>query len=334
MQTPLLTPRNNQIKILWVTDPWLTLDYSKDTTLRLMLEAINMGIPTYWSASDQLLSTKTPGKILAVEITKDLKDFDFSTLILTQFSVSNFQQIHFRVDPPVDEQYCKLIDDLILAGAHASQILNPPLLIKNQSEKIPPTDLALYTPRLKTIKDQSEIQDLEKMFAHDQEIVSKPLHLAQSIGVKKHPTPKNRAEWQNLITELTLNYTQEILIEEYLPEINQGEVRMWFSGKKFIAALKKFPKTGDFRVLIDEGSRITPHTLTKDEEIIAEAIGNSLHKQGILLAAIDLIGNKICDYNITSPGLLVQLEAVHDGKNFAKDVLIQALQFPAQRDHE
>ena len=109
---------------------------------------------------------------------------------------------------------------------------------------------------------------------------------------------------------------------------------MWFAGERFIAALKKHPKAGDFRVLIDEGSRVESYTLNSYEEKIASDIGRTLKKQGILLAAIDLIGDKICDYNITSPGLLVQLEKVHGGKNFAREILIQALQFRAQRDHE
>ena len=109
---------------------------------------------------------------------------------------------------------------------------------------------------------------------------------------------------------------------------------MWFAGEKFNSALKKYPKTGDFPVLIDEGSKVSAYTLSRDEEKIATDIGKTLKKQGILLAAIDLIGNKICDYNITSPGLLVQLEQVHGGKNFAKEILVQALQYHAQKAHE
>jgi len=184
------------------------------------------------------------------------------------------------------------------------------------------------------IQNEDTVVQLQNLFAHDTEIVSKPLHLAQSIGVKKHSTPKNHHEWHELLKSLTVNFTQEVLIEEYLPEINQGEVRMWFAGEKFIAALKKFPKNGDFRVLIDEGSKVAAHSLTTEEEAIAIKIGKSLKNQGIFLAAIDLIGNKICDYNITSPGLLVQLEQVHGGKNLAKEILNQALSFRAQKDHE
>jgi glutathione synthase len=327
-----------EVKMLWITDPWSTLDHSQDTTLRLMHEAINMGISTYWSASDQLFSSTTTGSILAVELKKSNSPLDLSNVVLTPFPLSSFQQIHNRIDPPVDENYRHLIDTLISRGAKEFQILNPPQLLKNQSEKIPPSDLQQYIPRLKVVQNAEDVFELEKLFSKDAEVISKPLHLAQSIGVRKHPTPQNQQEWTTLIENLTLHFTQEILFEEYLPQIDQGEVRMWFTGKHFIAALKKYPKTGDFRVLIDEGSRVAAHTLTIEEQKIATAIGLSLEKQGILLAAIDLIGNKICDYNITSPGLLVQLEKVHGGKNFAKDVLKEllnrALEYPVMTDHE
>ncbi len=337
MQTPSLTLQGDHVKMLWITDPWSTLDQSKDTTLRLMLEAINMGIPTYWSASDQLFSTTIPGHVMALDLSthsKDLGSLDLSQSKLQPFPLSIFQQIHDRIDPPVDELYRKIIDQLIAHGAKKSQILNPPELLKNQSEKVPPLDLFEYTPRMQIIQNEIDIHLLEKLFSNDLEIVSKPLHLAQSIGVEKHPVPKNSSDWKHLISKLTNQYTQEILIEEFLPEINLGEVRMWFAGSQLIAALKKFPKSGDFRVLIDEGSRVAAYHLSDEEKIIAQKIGLSLQKQGILLAAVDLIGNKICDYNITSPGLLVQLEQVHGGKNFAKEILIQALQYPALKDHE
>lgn len=333
MKTPSFTLEGDH-KLLWITDPWSTLDQSKDTTLRLMLEAINMGIPTFWSATDHLFSTEIPDHIVAVELKKEMLPLELSAPQFTPFALSSFQQIHYRVDPPVDENYCHFINQMLSNGASEKQILNPPQLIKNQSEKIPPADLIEYTPRMIVVQNETNITQIEKLFPHDTEIVSKPLHLAQSIGVKKHIKPKTTQEWKTLLSNLTENFTQEVLLEEYLPEINQGEVRMWFAGDQFIAALKKFPKNGDFRVLIDEGSKVSAHTLTNEEVIIAQKIGNSLKKQGIFLAAIDLIGNKICDYNITSPGLLVQLEQVHGGKNFAKEILIQALSFRARMDHE
>jgi glutathione synthase len=146
------------------------------------------------------------------------------------------------------------------------------------------------------------------------------MNLAQSIGVKKWSVPKSAESFIEILKAETLNWTIPILVEEYLAEIANGEVRMWFAFGKFIAALKKHPKAGDFRVLIDEGSKVEAYTLSADEVSIAEEVGRSLVKQGVGMAAIDFISGKICDYNLTSPGLLIQLETVH-GKNLAKDII-------------
>jgi hypothetical protein len=110
----------------------------------------------------------------------------------------------------------------------------------------------------------------------------------------------------------------------YCEKISNGEVRMWFAMGRFIGALKKFPVSGDFRVLIDEGSRIEAHHPDATEIKLTEEIGHALRKRRIALAAVDFISGKISDFNITSPGLLVQLEEVH-GLNLAERVMLELL---------
>lgn len=324
MQTP---------SFLWITDPWSTLDHSKDTTLRLMQEAIKMGIPTFWTASDILFSGEFPDMVMTADFSNGIPN-SFESFRFQPTSLSRFQQIHDRIDPPVDDHYCAILDGLIQRGAREEQILNPPSMLKFQSEKIPPTELMHFAPKMTIVEKEADAFQAEILFKSDSEIVSKPLNLAQSVGVMKHPTPQSMEEWNQLCSTLTSGYSQKVLIEEYLPQIHDGETRLWFAGDHFIGALKKYPKKADFRVLIDEGSKVEAHELTDMEKEMAKEIGASLKNHGVLMAAIDLIGNKICDFNITSPGLLMQLEKVHGGRNFTKEVLIQALRFHESQDHE
>jgi glutathione synthase len=307
--------------MLWLTDPWNTLTHDQDTTLRLAVEAEKMGIQSYWSATDFIFDAPdTQLKVIPVTT-------DFITLshplhqkTATTLKASNFHQIHYRVDPPVDFNYISLIEKLLAKGAVKKNILNPVQLITEQSEKIPPADLAHLAPRLMIVRNKEEFQKAFETFRNDTSFVTKPLNLAQSIGVKQWTTPKKEVEFEAILRAETENETHAILIEEFLPEIAEGEVRMWFTFGKFIAALKKHPKAGDFRVLIDEGSKIEAYTLTPAEEKLAQEVGTSLKKAGVGMAAIDFISGKICDYNLTSPGLLIQLEKVH-GKNFAHEIL-------------
>jgi glutathione synthase len=312
------------ISLLWVTDPWSTLTHSQDTTLRLAEEASALGVRTYWSGSDFIFDAPgTQLKVVPVTTHFTAISEDSAMRSAETIEASKFHQIHYRVDPPVDFNYISGIEKLLLKGVTKSQILNPADLITQQSEKIPPHDLSHLAPRLRVVHLEADAKLAFAEFKNDSKLVTKPMNLAQSIGVKQWQTPTSEAEFVSLLKSETSNWTIPILVEEFLPEIAKGEVRMWFAFGKFIAALKKHPKAGDFRVLIDEGSKVEAYTLTPAEEKLADEVGVSLKKAGVALAAIDFISGKICDYNLTSPGLLIQLEQVH-GKNFAK-AIIEAL---------
>jgi glutathione synthase len=307
--------------MLWLTDPWNTLTHTQDTTLRLADEAQKLGIQTYWSATD-LIFDSDPDLLKVVPVTTNFVTYSEADLLRNLMSVpsSKFHQIHYRVDPPVDDNYTSFIEKLLAKGVNKEIILNPISIITQQSEKIPPPDLIHLAPKLQVVKTESEIGLAFQKFKDGEAFVTKPLNLAQSIGVKRWPLPKTEAEFFKILRDETEDGKTAILVEEFLPEISKGEVRMWFAFGKFIAALKKHPKKGDFRVLIDEGSKIESHSLTLEEEALALEVGASLKKSKVALAAIDFISGKICDFNFTSPGLLIQLEEVHQ-KNLALPII-------------
>ena len=320
----MLTPdaqKYQSVCMLWITDPWSTLTHNNDTTLRLIQEAIALKIPTYWSSSDLVLNTKSKHTLNVFPCLTQLTSStppNFENGV--EIEVSKFDLIHYRVDPPVDFNYISLVDAILERDANA-KIMSPPEILKHQSEKLPPKALLQYTPRLNAVLHKDDVIKTYEQFRHDEFMVTKPLNEAQSKGVKKTAVPRSLEEFSGWIASETQNFTQPIVVQEYLPQVNDGEVRMWFACGRLVAALKKHPKSGDFRVLIDEGSKVAAYTLSPAEQKTCAAVGKVLDQQGVMMAAIDLIGGKISDYNITSPGLLIQLEQVHGNQNFAKVVL-------------
>ncbi len=308
-------------KILWLTDPWDTLAHDQDTTLRLIQEALKMGFGTYWSSSDFVLNTNDLNSVRVVPLTELHFNPTAEPEPRVEMKLSEFDQIHYRLDPPVDFNYISLLDSLVARSAH--QIFSPPSIIKSQSEKLPPAALSHLVPTGYVIRGPDDVRPAFEKLSSMPKVVSKPLNQAQSKGVAAWITPKSFSEWAELISKITSAFQEPLLVQEYLPEVDLGEVRMWFANGQFIAALKKYPKKGDFRVLIDEGSRVEAYTLNAVELENAKAVGKVLKMQNVMLAAIDFIQGKISDYNITSPGLLIQLEKVHGGKNFARMVLDQ-----------
>lgn len=310
------------VRMLWITDPWSTLSHFNDTTLRFIHEAVTMEIQTFWSSSDLILNTKSSQTLNVFPCPSPLSSSNppnFSTGSI-EMKPSDFHLIHYRVDPPVDFNYISLVDE-IMKRDNEARIVSPPDILKYQSEKLPPKELARFTPRLQAIRENNDLKLAYHLFEKDEWVVTKPLNEAQSKGVKKVAMMTGFDEFKTWVLNETQNFVSPIVMQEYLPEVDHGEVRMWFGAGEYIAALKKFPKKGDFRVLIDEGSKIETYTLSAGEAATANAVGSVLKKQGVMLAAVDLIGGKISDYNITSPGLIVQLEKVHGGANFARVIL-------------
>ncbi len=317
-----MTSREN---LLWVTDPWSTLSHQKDTTLRLMEEAVNLGIPTCWTSADLIFGDPS-GSWMASSIDRTFTRTASSDpgSRMSRWEPSSFRQVHDRVDPPVDERYKEIARRLHTGAVSGEGLLNPLAVITGQSEKLPLPKLRHLAPRHLVVKSVNDLPSALDFIRQHTPFVSKPMNLAQSIGVRQHSSPSTDEECLKLLAEITEHSSKPVLLQEFLPGIDRGEVRMWFAMGQFIGALKKFPVPNDFRVLIDAGSRIEAHHPDPGELRIAEEIGNALLEQRIALAAIDFISGKISDFNITSPGLLVQLEEAH-GQNLAKEVLQRLL---------
>jgi glutathione synthase len=144
--------------------------------------------------------------------------------------------------------------------------------------------------------------------ARERQAVLKPLHEAQSKGIHRLDAAEIQSARARL-QEATHNFSRPALLQEYLPGIAQGETRVWFVDGQILAVARKFPLQGDFRVQIDQGSRIEKAELDAAGKKAAAWAARLLRKWKVRLAAVDLIDGKITDFNVTSPGLIVQMEA-------------------------
>ncbi len=308
--------------VLWVTDLWNTLDHPRDTTLRLIEESLNLRIPTFLCEPHDLSQSTTETilakQVLSVKPGRSADAFIFSEL--KSLNPSTFWQIHFRLDPPVDDLYLGYLSKLeSIVGPNKNTITNDPDLIRSQSEKVPPKELWKHCPKFSIVSDTVTASNSYDAFKSLSTVVIKPMNTAQSIGVEKFSIGALE-DWVSFLEKKSQNFQNPLLVQEFMPEIDQGETRLWFINGALLGTLKKYPKKGDFRVLMDEGSTVGPALLTPQQTIVAQDIGNALKKQTARMAAVDLIGEKISDYNITSPGLLIQLEQVQN-QNLAKKAL-------------
>jgi glutathione synthase len=310
----------NQQKWLWITDPWDTLDHSKDSTLRLIEESIHQGIQTYWcqARSIRLQNKKVvldARKVVAVDPEREANSFQFDSLKF--HSPSEFSKLFYRTDPPVDLAYLHPLQILWLElrNSSHSELINPFKALTLINEKLETSVLPMLAPPSLV---SSEREQLLKFIKKEKKTVLKPLYEAQSRGVELLSAHQHNTD--SYLKKTSKDFTQPVLIQKYLEGIKEGETRLWFLDGQLLAHFKKFPLINDFRVNIDAGSRLDTKLLTRTEKRAIPQISKHLKKNHIRLAAIDLIDGYIIDFNITSPGLIVEMESLLN-ENLAKKMV-------------
>jgi len=295
---------NSKPAWLFVTDPWDTLDHGNDTTFRIMEAAAPRRIAVFWCDLSTIRSEE--GQVVLNAHSMALSKTSVARLDKSAAWVTtprSFQQIHYRVDPPVDLHYLQPLQ--MLAQVALQRIVNPAHTLVLFSEKT----LAAEIPELFPTTCVSSSLDILTNFIQAQgQVVMKPLHLAQSKGVTllRH---QNARSVRATLKKATENFTRPILLQEFLPEVGEkGETRLWFVDGKLLAAVQKVPARGQFIIDMDQGGSLAKAVLTSAQRADSQKIGAALRKHRIRLAAVDWIGGKITDFNVTSPGLIVAME--------------------------
>lgn len=101
------------------------------------------------------------------------------------------------------------------------------------------------------------------------------------------------------------------MIQPYLPAIEgSGEISMIYFSGRFNHAIRKVPRTGDFRVQPEYQSTITPHEPAPDELAAAQAVLDAVGDD-LLYARIDLVRDPegqpvLMELELTEPDLYLE----------------------------
>jgi len=99
-----------------------------------------------------------------------------------------------------------------------------------------------------------------------------------------------------------LNKHRHVMAQKFLPQIKNGDKRIFIINGVIKGAIKRIPKKGSIVSNIGQGGKAVKTTLTKNEYHIAKIVASDLKKSHIVFAGIDLISNYLTgDINITSP---------------------------------
>ena len=92
-----------------------------------------------------------------------------------------------------------------------------------------------------------------------------------------------------------------IMIQRYLPEIEQGEKRVLLAGGQIIDQYRRFPGD-DHRTNVSQGGKTTYCDLRDEEREYCEKLAQELCRRGAWFAGVDLVYPWLIEVNVISPG--------------------------------
>ena len=286
-----------------------------DTTIFLAneIQKKNYKIFYYEPKNLSIINSKVLANGFFIKFQYKKKSF-FKILKSKKLDLSKCKFVLIRQDPPFNLEYISstFILDTIKNNV---KIINDPTSIRNVSEKLYSTNFQKFMP--KTIFTQ-DIHEIRSFFNKNKKVVIKPIHSfsGNDIHLIKIFKPKFIGKF--------IKKHGYVMCQKFLPEIKNGDKRVFIINGKICGAISRIPKKGSFLSNLSKGAKPVSINLTKNEKKISNIVGKDLKKKNIFFAGIDFIDQKLNgDINVTSPtGLktFYDLSKINLAKTFWKEL--------------
>jgi glutathione synthase len=215
-----------------------------------------------------------------------------------------------RNDPSIDAETPWAMEAGILFGREAVKrgviVLNDPDSLARAINKLYFQSFPAEA-RAETLisKHEADIKAFAK--EHQCNIILKPLQGSGGSGVFKIDA-KSKDNLNQIIE--AIGRDGYIIAQRYVPAAKKGDIRFFLMngrplkiGGKY-AALRRVASPDDIRSNIHAGGKAEAVEIGETELRIAELIRPKLVADGMFLVGIDIVGNKILEVNVFSPGNL------------------------------
>jgi glutathione synthase len=264
-----------------------------------------------------------------------LNDLQGKPSIVERITVDDLDVLLLRNDPSSDavsRPWASSAGILFgrIAMRHGVIVLNDPNgLSKAMSKMYFQTFPEEVRPRTLITRDREEI----KAFAKEEggTIVLKPLQGSggQSVFLVRKDDVPNLNQMIDAVSR-----DGYVIAQEYLPAAEQGDTRLFLMNgqplrhKGKYAAFRRVRTGGDMRSNVHAGGKLRPAEIGSVALHIAEIVRPKLVQDGMFLVGLDIVGDKLMEINVFSPGGLGSAQK-QEGVNFCVPV-IQALQRKVQ----
>ena len=273
----------------------------------------------YITPSDFLLATddslNAHARFLPKRKYKDRPEF-FTTLKddkackIERIDVTTIDVLMLRNDPSIDLDRPWAMETGILFGREAARrgviVLNDPDSLGRAVNKLYFQSFPVET-RAETLitKHAADIKAFAKQ--HRGNIVLKPLQGSGGSGVFK--VDSDNSSNLNQMME-AIGRDGYIIAQAYVPAAKKGDIRLFLMNGEPLqvdgkyAALRRVAAKDDIRSNIHAGAKAEAVEIGPGELEVAEIIRPKLVADGMFLVGVDIVGDKVLEVNVFSPGNL------------------------------
>ncbi len=298
------------MNICFIMYPWENISPETDTTLTLIHEAYSRGHQVAVTTGSNLtirdsitlawcwmLQAKTP-------VTKNMVTFHKQMKFKEQMlPLAGFDAIIMRANPPLDNIVLNFLDsvkdDVFIMNnveglREANNKLYTAAFYDPNNEMIPRT---FVSKNKKYLKDVIDEMDAEKM-------IMKPLNGYGGSGVIV--IEKGANSNINSLLDFYISgkggESNYVILQEYVEGAEFGDVRVLLLHGEAIGAMRRIPAKDDARSNISAGGKVEKYVLNKAEKRLCKTVGSKLVEDGLYFVGLDLIGGKLIEVNVLSPG--------------------------------
>ncbi len=287
-------------------DPVHTLNHDTDSTLPMILESQKRKNRNFIFSPRSLTFKKNTVYALVKEI--KFKNNKLNSYIISSEKILNLNSLNcifIRQDPPYNMEYISSMH-LLEQLNPKTKVINSPAGIRNAPEKILMLKFKDIIPPTLITRSRKEIDLFMSSYKRS---VIKPLYGNGGQGI--FLLDKKDKNYNQIIEKFIDEDSIPFIVQKFLPEIIKGDKRIILINGEPVAALKRIPKTNDFRSNIHVGGNTKAVKLSKNDRKICSIIKETLINEKLFFAGIDVIGNYLTEINVTSPTCIQEIKKLH-----------------------
>ncbi len=223
--------------------------------------------------------------------------------------------VFIRKDPPFDAAYWWLT--LLLEHVRdQTLIVNDPRGLRDANEKLYACHFPSVMPRTLVDSDRARIRAFVQHIGG--QAVIKPIDGHGGEGVFQLFLSDPNVN--GLIEAVTQQGRSLAMVQEYIPEVREGDKRILLMDGDPLGAILRVPQGGDVRSNIHVGGSVVATEINDADQRIIDEVAPRLREDGLYFVGLDIIGGKLTEVNVTSPTGIQQMSRL-GGQNCEAKVI-------------